>query len=263
MLADDLLGALDPEQREVAEALRGPVGCRRVPAPARRGRSPTGSPTASPRVSTTRRGPRRHLHHPAPARCAPACAGWAPAPSRPAPSTPRRCARCATSGPRCTARPPELTASKIPWSRGRPGATGSRAARRCCATWPARSSGPRQQRPSRRLCAPRPAPRPRGQRRRRGDGVARLRQRRGAQARPGPDGHGGRPAHRAALLSEDERVAAEVRRQYKWFVVDEFQDVSPIQSALLDLWLGGRDEICVVGDPAQTIYPSPAPRPPT
>ena len=58
----------------------------------------------------------------------------------------------------------------------------------------------------------------------------------------------------AALLTEDDRVAAEVRRQYKWFVVDEFQDVSPIQSALLDLWLGGRDEICVVGDPAQTIY---------
>jgi DNA helicase-2/ATP-dependent DNA helicase PcrA len=58
----------------------------------------------------------------------------------------------------------------------------------------------------------------------------------------------------AALLSEDERVAAQVRAQYKWFVVDEFQDVSPIQSALLDLWLGGRDELCVVGDPAQTIY---------
>lgn len=58
----------------------------------------------------------------------------------------------------------------------------------------------------------------------------------------------------AALLSEDDRVAASVRSQYKWFVVDEFQDVSPIQSALLELWLGGRDEICVVGDPAQTIY---------
>ena len=58
----------------------------------------------------------------------------------------------------------------------------------------------------------------------------------------------------AAVLTEDERVAAEVRRQYTHFVVDEFQDVSPIQSALLDLWLGGRDEICVVGDPAQTIY---------
>ncbi len=58
----------------------------------------------------------------------------------------------------------------------------------------------------------------------------------------------------AALLTEDERVAAEVRRQYKHLVVDEFQDVSPIQSALLDLWLGGRHDLCVVGDPAQTIY---------
>src|SRR6476469_1340593 len=58
----------------------------------------------------------------------------------------------------------------------------------------------------------------------------------------------------AALLAEDERVAAQVRRQYKWFVVDEFQDVSPLQSALLDLWLGGRNDMYVVGDPAQTIY---------
>ncbi len=58
----------------------------------------------------------------------------------------------------------------------------------------------------------------------------------------------------AAVLAEDERVAAEVRRQYHHFVVDEFQDVSPIQAALLDLWLGGRSELCVVGDPAQTIY---------
>jgi DNA helicase-2/ATP-dependent DNA helicase PcrA len=58
----------------------------------------------------------------------------------------------------------------------------------------------------------------------------------------------------AGLLADDERVAAQVRRQYKWFVVDEFQDVSPLQFALLDLWLGGRNELCVVGDPAQTIY---------
>ncbi len=58
----------------------------------------------------------------------------------------------------------------------------------------------------------------------------------------------------AGLLADDERVAAQIRRQYKRFVVDEFQDVSPLQSALLDLWLGGRDELCVVGDPAQTIY---------
>jgi DNA helicase II / ATP-dependent DNA helicase PcrA len=58
----------------------------------------------------------------------------------------------------------------------------------------------------------------------------------------------------AALLAEDDRVAAQVRRQYSWFVVDEFQDVNAIQRALLDLWLGERDQLCVVGDPAQTIY---------
>jgi DNA helicase II / ATP-dependent DNA helicase PcrA len=57
-----------------------------------------------------------------------------------------------------------------------------------------------------------------------------------------------------ALLAEDERVAAEVRRQYRTFVVDEYQDVSPLQQSLLELWLGGREEVCVVGDPAQTIY---------
>ncbi len=58
----------------------------------------------------------------------------------------------------------------------------------------------------------------------------------------------------AAILADDDRVAAQVRRQYRWFVVDEFQDVNPLQSTLLDLWLGGRDDICVVGDPRQTIY---------
>ena len=58
----------------------------------------------------------------------------------------------------------------------------------------------------------------------------------------------------AGLLAEEERAAAQVRAQYKWFTVDEFQDVSPLQSALLGLWLGGRHDLCVVGDPAQTIY---------
>ena len=36
--------------------------------------------------------------------------------------------------------------------------------------------------------------------------------------------------------------------------MDEFQDVNPLQKLLLDAWLGGRDELCVVGDPQQTIY---------
>lgn len=58
----------------------------------------------------------------------------------------------------------------------------------------------------------------------------------------------------AAVLDADERVASTVRRQYRSFVVDEFQDVSPLQYRLLTLWLGDRDDVCVVGDPAQTIY---------
>jgi DNA helicase-2/ATP-dependent DNA helicase PcrA len=58
----------------------------------------------------------------------------------------------------------------------------------------------------------------------------------------------------AVMLADNEEVAAQVRRTYKWFVVDEFQDVNPLQATLLDLWLGGREEICVVGDPRQTIY---------
>ncbi|WP_411734203.1 ATP-dependent DNA helicase UvrD2 [Paeniglutamicibacter sp.] len=57
-----------------------------------------------------------------------------------------------------------------------------------------------------------------------------------------------------AILEDDARVAASVRDQYRHFVVDEYQDVSPLQQRLLDLWLGGRDELCVVGDASQTIY---------
>ncbi|MBW4094314.1 MAG: ATP-dependent DNA helicase UvrD2 [Acidobacteria bacterium] len=56
------------------------------------------------------------------------------------------------------------------------------------------------------------------------------------------------------ILQEDQRVAAAVREQYRHFVVDEYQDVSPLQQRLLDLWLGGRDDLCVVGDASQTIY---------
>ena len=119
------------------------------------------------------------------------------------------------------------------------------------------------QRPPRRLRPARAASRPRGRGLRRRDGGGGLCGVRRGQALPPAHRHGGRPALRAAVLSDDERVAATVRRQYQWFVVDEFQDVSPIQSALLDLWLGGRDDLCVVGDPAQTIYSFAGARPTT
>jgi DNA helicase II / ATP-dependent DNA helicase PcrA len=58
----------------------------------------------------------------------------------------------------------------------------------------------------------------------------------------------------AAIFTEHRDVAAEFRDQYRYFVVDEYQDVNPLQKLLLDGWLGDREELCVVGDPNQTIY---------
>jgi DNA helicase-2/ATP-dependent DNA helicase PcrA len=58
----------------------------------------------------------------------------------------------------------------------------------------------------------------------------------------------------AAALEEHPDVAEEVRARYRYFVVDEFQDVTPLQARLLRGWLGGRHDVCVVGDPDQTIY---------
>ncbi|MFH8473041.1 ATP-dependent DNA helicase UvrD2 [Streptomyces sp. NPDC018000] len=57
-----------------------------------------------------------------------------------------------------------------------------------------------------------------------------------------------------AILQDRHDIADHVRRQYQHFVVDEYQDVSPLQQRLLDLWLGDRDTLCVVGDASQTIY---------
>ena len=58
----------------------------------------------------------------------------------------------------------------------------------------------------------------------------------------------------AAILSEHGSAARSVRDRYAVFAVDEYQDVNPLQKLLLDMWLGGRDDLCVVGDPRQTIY---------
>lgn len=56
------------------------------------------------------------------------------------------------------------------------------------------------------------------------------------------------------MLEEEREIRERIRDQYRYFTVDEYQDVSPLQQRLLDLWLGKREDICVVGDPAQTIY---------
>ncbi|GGX40612.1 ATP-dependent DNA helicase UvrD2 [Streptomyces fructofermentans] len=57
-----------------------------------------------------------------------------------------------------------------------------------------------------------------------------------------------------AILQDQHDIAEAVRAQYQHFVVDEYQDVSPLQQRLLELWLGERDSLCVVGDASQTIY---------
>jgi DNA helicase-2/ATP-dependent DNA helicase PcrA len=61
---------------------------------------------------------------------------------------------------------------------------------------------------------------------------------------------------RAAVwgIEEHPDVAEQVRAQYRHFVVDEYQDVNPVQQRLLEAWLGGRDDLTVVGDASQTIY---------
>lgn len=60
--------------------------------------------------------------------------------------------------------------------------------------------------------------------------------------------------HTAAAIENDAAVAAEFRDRYRCFVVDEYQDVTPLQQRVLSAWLGERDDLTVVGDANQTIY---------
>ncbi|MBG6100458.1 ATP-dependent DNA helicase UvrD2 [Micromonospora vinacea] len=61
---------------------------------------------------------------------------------------------------------------------------------------------------------------------------------------------------RAAVwgIEEHPDVGEQIRTQYRHFVVDEYQDVNPLQQRLLDAWLAGRNDLTVVGDASQTIY---------
>jgi DNA helicase-2/ATP-dependent DNA helicase PcrA len=60
--------------------------------------------------------------------------------------------------------------------------------------------------------------------------------------------------HTAAAIESDAAVAQEFRDRYRCFVVDEYQDVTPLQQRVLNAWLGERDDLTVVGDANQTIY---------
>ena len=57
-----------------------------------------------------------------------------------------------------------------------------------------------------------------------------------------------------AMIENEPQVRERIHDQYRYFTVDEYQDISPLQQRLIDAWLGTRKDICVVGDPAQTIY---------
>lgn len=56
------------------------------------------------------------------------------------------------------------------------------------------------------------------------------------------------------LLRNEPRALSHFQQQYRFFTVDEYQDISPLQEGLLRTWLGEREELCVVGDTRQTIY---------
>lgn len=60
--------------------------------------------------------------------------------------------------------------------------------------------------------------------------------------------------HTAGAMENSRAVSEEFRAQYRSFVVDEYQDVTPLQQRVLEAWLGDRDDLTVVGDPNQTIY---------
>jgi hypothetical protein len=57
-----------------------------------------------------------------------------------------------------------------------------------------------------------------------------------------------------ALIGDRPDIADAIRAQYRWFTVDEYQDITPVQDQLLSAWLGERDDVCVGGDASQTIY---------
>ncbi len=56
------------------------------------------------------------------------------------------------------------------------------------------------------------------------------------------------------LLEEDAFALERFQARFRAFTVDEYQDVNQLQQTLLDLWLGERDDLCVVGDDYQSIY---------
>jgi DNA helicase-2/ATP-dependent DNA helicase PcrA len=58
----------------------------------------------------------------------------------------------------------------------------------------------------------------------------------------------------ADAIERDREFAATQRWRFRHLFVDEFQDTSPAQLRLVRAWLGDASDLCVVGDPDQSIY---------
>lgn len=56
------------------------------------------------------------------------------------------------------------------------------------------------------------------------------------------------------VLRENESVREEYQRRYRYLMVDEFQDTNVAQYRLTKLLTGPEQNLCVVGDPDQSIY---------
>jgi DNA helicase-2/ATP-dependent DNA helicase PcrA len=54
-------------------------------------------------------------------------------------------------------------------------------------------------------------------------------------------------------LENESSIKKRIQNQFKFFTVDEYQDVNPIQEKLIQL-LSGKKNVCVVGDDDQSIY---------
>ena len=254
--SDDILAALDPEQREVAAAPTGPdvrarrCGHRQDPGdhPPDRVRRATGVPTSRSGCSRSPSPPGR------PARCAPGCASSASAGCRPAPSTPPRCASCTTSGRRrSAARAPRGAAAQGRGWSPRPAARLRLPARPDGRARPGRrdrvGQGQHADRPRPTAAAARRAGRDPAGLDATADGPA-ARGLRGGQGRARASStsrtcccvHGRHPrrarGHRRAPSASSTATSSSTSTRTS----------TPLQQRLLDLWLGERDDLCVVGD---------------
>ena len=64
----------------------------------------------------------------------------------------------------------------------------------------------------------------------------------------------GELVHRALLIARDPASQAALRDEFRYVVVDEYQDTDPAQVALLQALAGDGRDLLVVGDPDQSIY---------